>query len=134
MTSANQSTDPDRNEKPFGCNYCDATFTRKDVIKRHHLRYHQAIADVVGVAPEPVLPTSLQPTPPVPAQPVIMSPLPQGAFLDFSQGENPAVAALSSLNDPSALLMDNNYIIDAFLPDWDFQSAPDERRARNLPG
>ncbi|OKP14510.1 Transcriptional regulator of form adherence 5 [Penicillium subrubescens] len=122
-----------RNEKPFSCNYCDATFSRKDVIKRHHLRYHQAIAEMVGVTSEPALPTFLHPAPPAPVQPVIMSPSPQDVFLDFSQGENPAVAALSRQDGHSSLLMDN-YIMDAFLPDLDTQSAPDEWHAGNLSG
>ncbi|KAK9796557.1 putative C2H2-type domain-containing protein [Seiridium cardinale] len=29
-----------RNEKPFSCDYCDARFTRKDLIKTHTVRHH----------------------------------------------------------------------------------------------
>lgn len=42
----------DRNEKPFKCNHCESTFTRKDVIKRHHSRYHSDIPQInVTVSP-----------------------------------------------------------------------------------
>jgi hypothetical protein len=33
----------DRKERPFSCDYCDALFTRKDLIKRHMTRMHQDI-------------------------------------------------------------------------------------------
>ncbi|GAB1190840.1 hypothetical protein APSETT444_000005 [Aspergillus pseudonomiae] len=127
-----------RNEKPFGCRYCDATFSRKDVIKRHHLRYHQAIAEVATLAPqapEPALPTSPESAPPVPLEPAIMSPSTQNGFLDFSQEGNPAVMALSSRDEHSRLLMDN-YIIDALLPDtqWNTQAVPHEGHAGNISG
>jgi hypothetical protein len=34
---------PDRNERPFRCTLCKATFTRQDVYKRHNSRYHMEI-------------------------------------------------------------------------------------------
>jgi hypothetical protein len=88
---------------------------------------------MVGLTSEPTLPTSLQPSPSAPVQPVIASPSPQNVFHDFSQGGNPAITTLSSLDEHSGLLMDN-YIIEALLPDLDFQSAPDEGHGGNLSG
>src|SRR4051812_18500915 len=40
---------PDRNEKPFKCGHCDSRFSRKDVIRRHHLRYHPNIPIVASL-------------------------------------------------------------------------------------
>lgn len=103
------------------------------MIKRHHLRYHQGISEMVSVTSEPTLPTSLQPSPATPVQPVIASPSPQNVFHDFSLGDNPAITALSSQDEYSGLLMDN-YLIDTLLPDLDFQSAPDEGHGGYLSG
>ncbi|KAG4411867.1 hypothetical protein IFR04_015007, partial [Cadophora malorum] len=47
---------PYRNEKPFKCIYCNSTFTRKDVIKRHHLRYHPRIPQVAVASNSPPAP------------------------------------------------------------------------------
>lgn len=99
------------------------------MIKRHHLRYHQTVA---GEASEPALPTSLHPARPTPVHPVNMS-SPQEAFLNFSQGQSLTVAAPRNRDGHSSLLIDN-YIMDAFLPDLDFQSAPDEERTGSFSG
>jgi hypothetical protein len=57
----------------------------------------------------------------------------QDGFLNFSQGENNAVTALTSHDGHSGLLMDNS-IIDAFLSDLNFQSAPDEGHSEYFSG
>lgn len=46
FTNAQLSLLLDRKEKPFKCNFCESTFARKDVIKRHNLRYHASLPEV----------------------------------------------------------------------------------------
>ncbi|KAL2844566.1 fungal-specific transcription factor domain-containing protein [Aspergillus pseudoustus] len=106
-----------RNEKPFSCSYCSATFTRKDVIKRHHLRYHPTIPETVGAATGPPVPTSSQSAPVA-----IISPEEQ--VFNRSQGANPTDTASSNNGGPSPSLFMDNYILDAFLSDFDFQPPP----------
>ena len=38
----------DRKEKPFSCNYCDRSFTRKDSVKTHIKRHHTHHKDIAS--------------------------------------------------------------------------------------
>ncbi|RHZ54899.1 uncharacterized protein CDV56_107610 [Aspergillus thermomutatus] len=106
-----------RKEKPFSCSYCDATFTRKDVIKRHEFRYHQDVLGAVGATAAASLPLSLQSGSPRNIGPQkhlgreIAASVPS-----YSQGENPADLDLGIHGGQAQDLFMDCYVIDAFFP------------------
>lgn len=97
------------------------------MIKRHHVRCHPTIPEMVGAATDSLVPTSSEPAPAAIAPP-------QEHVVNHSQGINAMDMASKNMGGHSPSAFMDNYIYNAFLSDFDFQPPLNVEYFGNLSG
>lgn len=120
---------PDRNERPFRCTLCNATFTRQDVFKKHHSRYH------MGIVPQQHTQEVSNVNPPVSMQSRLMRESSAEASSMTVQNEiEPSTATGWPVFDPASLLQMDSPTMDSLLSELDFPTVPESHMSSNPTG
>lgn len=118
----------DRNERPYKCTSCDATFTRKDVFKRHYSRYHGQSVEVVQEQSDV--------DPPISSQTRLTRTSSLGAASVTAQDgiEPPPASGRPPFFDPTDVSLMNSPTMNSLIPGLDFPEISASNLFSNLTG